>query len=167
MGTQTVKRILYATDLSDNARVAGDYALQLSNDCQAHLTIVSVVPDEAEEMSVNMGYDLAAHYDSETLESFSQNAMDQRREELIERINNLCSTMKNRSIDNPACPKISIKFGDPVEQILLEAKSDGADLIVLGARGHSLLDDILIGSVANGVVKKSLIPVVTVPQVES
>ena len=60
-------------------------------------------------------------------------------------------------------PHVTIRAGDPVEQILLEAETDESDLIVIGSRAHSLFDNILIGSVAGGVVKKSVVPVITVP----
>ncbi len=43
------------------------------------------------------------------------------------------------------------------------ANDEEPDLIVVGARGHSMLDDLLVGSVARGVMKNSHVPVLTIP----
>jgi nucleotide-binding universal stress UspA family protein len=49
-----------------------------------------------------------------------------------------------------------------VEQIVKTATEGEFDLVVLGTHGHSMIDDLLLGSVARGVVKKSPMPVLTV-----
>jgi nucleotide-binding universal stress UspA family protein len=54
-----------------------------------------------------------------------------------------------------------LEKGDVVETILRVAQEKGADLIVIGTHGRKGLDRILFGSVAEGVVKNSSIPVVT------
>jgi nucleotide-binding universal stress UspA family protein len=54
-----------------------------------------------------------------------------------------------------------LEKGDVVETILRVAQEKGADLIVIGTHGRKGLDRILFGSVAEGVVKNSPIPVVT------
>jgi len=54
-----------------------------------------------------------------------------------------------------------LEKGDAVETILRVAQEKGADLIVIGTHGRKGLDRILFGSVAEGVVKNSPIPVVT------
>lgn len=157
------KRILHATDMSDNAVVAAHYALRLCSDYGAYLTIVNVISNVVEEMSANMGYDLASHFDRKSLDRLVKDRIDRSREVLIERINSLCDKAGEQLSDCPACPKISIRAGDPIEQILIEAESDESDLIVVGARGHGFIDEILIGSVARGVVKDSRVPVITIP----
>jgi nucleotide-binding universal stress UspA family protein len=55
-----------------------------------------------------------------------------------------------------------LEKGDVVETILRVAQEKGADLIVIGTHGRKGLDRILFGSVAEGVVKNSSIPVVTI-----
>jgi len=49
--------------------------------------------------------------------------------------------------------------GDPREEIVKYAASKEADLIVMGTRGHGLLDSMLIGSTTLNVLKNSPIPV--------
>ena len=53
--------------------------------------------------------------------------------------------------------------GLPAEKILAEAKKLDAAMIVLGSHGHGMLHHLLVGSVAEGVIRKSTCPVLIVP----
>lgn len=57
----------------------------------------------------------------------------------------------------------ALRFGVPVVELLKAANASRADLIVLGARGTSGLERLLLGSVAEGTLKRASIPVVLVP----
>ena len=163
MNTSFFKKILYATDMADDSIFAFHYAMRMSLDCNAHLTIIYVTPDEIEEMSANMSYDLSSHYDKEYLDTFNRDIITKSKEMLVKKINDQCKKINKQLSGCSVMPQVTIRTGDPVEQILLEAETDESDLIVIGSRGHSLFDNILIGSVAGGVVKKSGVPVITVP----
>lgn len=52
--------------------------------------------------------------------------------------------------------------GDPATEILREAKQEQADLIVVGTHGRTGLMRLLMGSVAEAVVRRSTCPVLTV-----
>ncbi len=164
MQAPLIRKILYATDLSLNANKAAVYALSFAHEYHAALTVINVIPDIIEEMSVGMGYDLASHFGAEKLASFYVEGLTESKKVVVERIHSLC---KDAGSKLPKCPDtppdVDIRVGHPVEQIVLAAKEGEFDLIVLGAKGHTMLDDILIGSVARGVVKKSTIPVLTIP----
>ena len=56
----------------------------------------------------------------------------------------------------------SVRVGVPVEELLSAARETRAKLIVLGSRGTSGLSRLLLGSVAEGVVKRATIPVLLV-----
>lgn len=45
--------------------------------------------------------------------------------------------------------------GDPARSILDEAKEHGADLLVLGTRGHSRVEEVLVGSVSHDIVRRA------------
>ena len=61
-------------------------------------------------------------------------------------------------------PRLSaVKTGHAAEAILRFADETGADLIVIGARGHSTLDRLLIGTTAERVVRQARCPVLVVP----
>lgn len=51
-----------------------------------------------------------------------------------------------------------VRFGEPAEEILLEAESFGADLIALAAPTHGRLHDLLSSGVAARVTRKSSVP---------
>jgi len=53
--------------------------------------------------------------------------------------------------------------GATVATVLEEADRLGAELIVLGSHGHGAVYDLLVGSVAEGVVRRSTVPVLLVP----
>ena len=57
------------------------------------------------------------------------------------------------------CP---IPVGDPATEIVNASKREGVEAILIGARGRSVDKDVLLGSVAEGVIRKSHIPVIVV-----
>lgn len=59
-------------------------------------------------------------------------------------------------------PKAHVVLGDPAAEILSYAQTEGIDLIIIGTHGRKGLEHIIFGSVAERVVKKSLVPVLTV-----
>lgn len=55
---------------------------------------------------------------------------------------------------------IEVRYGGVVADELLTAAADeAADLLVIGSRSHNLIHDVLLGSVAKAVVRKSTLPV--------
>jgi nucleotide-binding universal stress UspA family protein len=54
------------------------------------------------------------------------------------------------------------RFGHPIQEILRAANRQQADLILLGAKGHSALKLMLLGSVAQGVLEYARCPVLLV-----
>jgi nucleotide-binding universal stress UspA family protein len=53
----------------------------------------------------------------------------------------------------------TVRFGDPVEEILEEAETFGADLIALTARTTHPLSRLVLGGTADQVVRRSEVPV--------
>ncbi len=149
--------------MSDNALQVAQYAVRLAHNNKSDLTVVNVVGGKIEELSTDMQYDLSAHCDNECLDSMSNDYVENGKKVLRERINSVCGGIINSIDDCLVEPEVAVRAGEPVEQIVDEARENNADLIVVGARGHNILDEILVGSVARGVVKKSPVPVMTIP----
>jgi nucleotide-binding universal stress UspA family protein len=59
-------------------------------------------------------------------------------------------------------PKAQVVLGDPAAEILNYVEAEGIDLIIIGTHGRKGLEHIIFGSVAERVVKKSPVPVLTV-----
>lgn len=53
----------------------------------------------------------------------------------------------------------AVRFGDPVDEILGEADAFGADLIAVTTQGRSALGRVVLGSVAEEIVRKADAPV--------
>ena len=56
----------------------------------------------------------------------------------------------------------NVRMGPPFLEIICEAKDKSIDLIVMGTHGYGLLKHMLIGSVAEKVVRKAPCPVLTI-----
>jgi nucleotide-binding universal stress UspA family protein len=54
--------------------------------------------------------------------------------------------------------------GDPADAIIQAAEKEDADLIVMGTHGRTGLTRLLMGSVAEAVVRKAKCPVLTIKQ---
>jgi len=155
--------ILYATDLSESARLALRHAVSLAERYGAAMTILHVVPDLVELMSEDAGFDIESHFKSADWETINITAMTRAKEKARERVREMiaeCAT------DSPRCPvsgaELKIQAGDPAARILAEIHSGNYDLVVMGAHGRGAFVDMLLGSVANKVVRLSPVPVLTV-----
>jgi nucleotide-binding universal stress UspA family protein len=58
--------------------------------------------------------------------------------------------------------RFEVRTGDPAVQLELSADEHGADLIVVGARGHSVAHRLLLGSVSARLVHHARLPVLVV-----
>ena len=56
-----------------------------------------------------------------------------------------------------------IAEGSPLHAILDYVKESGADFVVLGSHGHGVIASLLLGSVAEGMVRKATVPTLIVP----
>ena len=61
----------------------------------------------------------------------------------------------------PAC-KTQVVLGDPVDEILNYISKEGIDLVTMGTHGRKGLKHVLLGSVADRVIKMSPVPVLTI-----
>ena len=59
-----------------------------------------------------------------------------------------------------------VRFGNPVDEILKFVDEQRVDLIVMGTHGRTGLAHLLVGSVAERVVRTSKVPVLTIRQPE-
>ena len=61
----------------------------------------------------------------------------------------------------PAC-KTQVVLGDAVEEILRYINEEGIDLVTMGTHGRKGLKHVLLGSVADRMIKMSPVPVLTI-----
>ena len=162
-----IKKILYATDLSESAVNAFSYAASLANMYGAGITMLHVMAEfPGEDFIVNM-------ISADTWEEIKQRHYSEARDRMIgskrdhvalkEVLETFSEQLKSESQDQPfVTDEVLIKSGAPAEVIVETAKQLNCDLIVMGTHGHGVLADVLIGSTAKWVVKHSPIPVLVI-----
>lgn len=153
-----IRKILYATDLSRNARYAFGYAISLANRYGASITVLTVLKDtySSHDMSV---MDLFREENILPIEEAKQEIM-----RLVEaRLEEFCRETKN---EFPSCSfsvdEIIVEIGEPADAILARAENSGCDIVVMGARGRGMIMNALIGSTSRRVVRRCLKPVFVV-----
>jgi len=158
-----IKHILYTTDLSESARLALRHAASLASRYHAQLTMLHVLPDWVELMSEEAGFDIEAHFDRQTWQNINAAATNMAVDKAMARVAEMA---KECRIDHPDCPvaKATIKVvqGDVASRILEELQSGDYNMVVMGAHGQGPFMDMLLGSVANKIVRLSPVPVLTV-----
>jgi nucleotide-binding universal stress UspA family protein len=154
-----IKKILYATDLSENARYAFGYAMSLANRYGAGITILHVLEDVspfADSLVINII--------GEKKWGQLRNANEQKVIDTIkERLTNFCEEV---SRDLPECPfitdEILVKVGNPAEEILKQVGKRDFDMVVMGAHGQGFIEDAIMGSVSRRVVRRCKKPVLVI-----
>lgn len=138
--------ILVAVDESVAAREAFDLACKVALEDRATLLLVSVF--DVTNIIAASGYD--ADYPQETIE-----IMENARRELLAEKKAAAETMG-------LTVKTSVGEGDAVDEILRIANENAVGLVCVGTHGRQGLARLFIGSVAEGVLRRSEVPVLTV-----
>ena len=151
-----INKILYATDLSENARYAFGYAASIANRFGASITILHVL----EELSHNATIRLAAMLGEDKWQELQDRNIHDVLDTIRTRLEAFCQDVSKELEECPyLVDDVIIKQGEPVEMILSQAKETGCDLIVMGTHGHGLLADAMMGNTATRVVRRSQLPV--------
>ena len=164
-----VKKILYATDLSDNARYPFAYAVSLANLYGAGLTLLHVLPEVPESLDAAVeGYINAGTWEKIKQRHFNEakETLTRKRKDHVaikEVLDHFCAEAKSGIKDSTfVTDDTLVVWGNPVEQILLQADEKNCDLIVMGTHGRGSLEDAMIGSTARRVVRRSQKPVLVI-----
>jgi nucleotide-binding universal stress UspA family protein len=154
-----INKILYATDLSDNAKYAFGYAVQLAKQCDATISILYVM----ENMNYTIEVQVKELMGNEKWEKLKSDNQDSIKDTIKTRIEDFCKEMDSKF---DSCrllvEDILITQGNPTEKILTVSKEINSDMIILGTHGHNILVDSLIGGTTRRVVKQSQIPVMVI-----
>lgn len=132
--------LLLATDGSDGSHQATDHAIELADQLGATLHIVSVSeegPHSAEKRDA-MRSDLE--------------------DEAVAAVEEAEQVASERGIETTT----TVRHGVAQEEIVDVADVNAIDLIVMGTHGRTGLDHLVVGSVAEEVVRNAPVPVVTV-----
>lgn len=138
-----LRTILVPTDFSECSRIGSDYGLQLASDFGAELRLVHVINPNA----FLYGDKYTALDPAQLLQEMEDAAQ--------KRMRSMAARAKARY-------SVRLIYGSPAVEICKAANED-ADLIVISTHGRTGLGHILLGSVAEHVVRYAHCPVLVIP----
>ena len=164
-----IKRILFATDLSENARYAFAYAVSLANLYGAGITFLHALTETPESLDKGV----IGHIGADRWEAIKKQHYQEVKETLTgkkrdyvpirEVLDQFSEDTKSSHEDHDfLTDEILVTRGNPVEEILEQAEKRNCDLIVMGTHGHGLLEEAILGSTARRVIRRSKKPVLVV-----
>jgi nucleotide-binding universal stress UspA family protein len=133
-----LRTVLHPTDFSERAGCALAMAAALARDYGARLLLLHVVP--------------APRFHGEVVARRQEDFYEHTREQL----------RRLQPADARLQVEYQIEEGDAVDEILRAAEESACDLIVLGTHGRTGLGRLLLGSVAEQVLRRAPCPVLTV-----
>jgi nucleotide-binding universal stress UspA family protein len=141
----TLERILVGCDFSPHSSLAFQYGLSLAQEFQANLHLVHVVQPplydhlkKSEEPRQDLQKDLGAEIKGRLAQMVPEEAQT------------WCK------------PETVLLAGQPHEEITKYALVNDIDLIVLGVRGHTLVESLFVGSTTDRVMRRAPCPVLSV-----
>ncbi len=154
------KKILYCTDLSENALHAFRHAISLAIQSDSKVHILHVSEELSAEARITIQAFIMKKEDrNKALEDRANNAKAHIQKCIDEFFDDLGEEGK---IAREHIESIDIIESYPAEQILRTSKKLGSDLIVMGAHEKGLRHNFL-GSVAKSVLRRSSVPTLIVP----
>lgn len=141
-----ISSILVAVDASEAAQAALRHAREMAKAFSAKLVLVNVV--DVTKLLAVAGYETP--YPVDAIQVMRDDAKTI-----------LAGAAVECAADGLKTAELTSE-GDAVEEILAIAKREKADLIALGTHGRSGLSRIFLGSVAEGVLRRSDVPVLVV-----
>lgn len=136
-----IKKILWTTDFSDEAREALLYADAFAKAFNSKIIALHVIPDISPAL-----YDAAVVIKGELARRVDYVKMEAKKR--------LDAIKKAKEMTF----KVLVEEGNAAKKIIEIAEKEKVDLIVMGRRGLSAIEKLFIGSVANQVLRNSPVP---------
>jgi nucleotide-binding universal stress UspA family protein len=144
-----IRKILVAVDGSNPAFNASTYAIELAKRFSSQLVALHVI------YPMYSQFDTALSPKTEGLQKITTKKMEKGKRHL--------DKVKQKATENKVRIKTHTTIGDTIVKDIVEyAENQKADMIVIGSRGMTGLKNVLLGSVAHGVVTYSHCPVLVV-----
>ena len=145
-----MKTIVVAVDFSNATAGVLDMASELARAFSARLRLFHVVEPEPSYTAYGFTPDEfpALHAYQEEAKRRAAGKLD----ELLEKVKS--------GLTDATC---QIAEGSPLHSLMDYVKEVNADFVVLGSHGHGAIASLLLGSVAEGMVRKATVPTLIVP----
>jgi nucleotide-binding universal stress UspA family protein len=142
-----IKNVLVATDFSEPSAVALDYGRELARTYGAKLHVLHVVEDLRWRYATDMAPTALVGV-QEDVEASAASRLD--------------ALVTDEDRQQLCAHTVALTAIAPSEAIVQYAKSEGADVIVMGTHGRNGLAHLFMGSVAERVVRLAPCPVLTI-----
>ncbi|SEM18971.1 Nucleotide-binding universal stress protein, UspA family [Syntrophus gentianae] len=139
-------RILYPTDFSDVSMKAVNYVKQLKKAGTKEVVVLHVIDERTLVVP-----DVFSGVDFMALENELRRIADEQCNKIVEQFQEVGLSAK-----------FMVKKGIPFLDILKTAQEEDVSLIVIGSHGKSNLEEMLLGSVSEKVIRKAVRPVLVV-----
>ena len=136
-----LKKILVGCDFSPDSKLAFEYGLSLAQEFQAELCLSHVIKP--------------------SLYIEERQGIDQLRNRLKKKLD----SMVPEGCRDWCTAKTALLDGEPYIALMDYAKEQDIDMIILGIRGHTLLEKLLVGSTTDRLIRHSPFPVLAVRQI--
>ncbi len=169
-----LQKIMVACDFSPDSKLAFDYGLSLAQEFQAEIYLSHVIkPTEYIELKasdyINVVPANFAHWHNTDYFEMQKKVTEENRKKikaLRKRLERQLYYMLPEDCKNWCTPHTDVLTGEPYEELVKYAKEQKVDMIVLGIRGHTLWENLLVGSTTDRVIRHAPCPVLAVRQVE-
>lgn len=143
-----IRNVLVPLDFSECSQKALDYALSFVKQFGASLTLLHVVP---------------ANY---PIGEFGMIDVAFMEKELRATAEKQLAALVSKRVPKGVIAKSHVRVGRPVSEIVQVARKEQADMIILSTHGHTGFKHVLLGSVAENVVRYAPCPVLVVREQE-
>ncbi|OPY85909.1 MAG: Universal stress protein [Syntrophus sp. PtaU1.Bin208] len=139
-------RILYPTDFSDVSLKAVNYVKKLKNAGAKEVVVLHVIDERTLVIP-----DVFSGIDFMALENELRRIADEQCNKIVEQFQ-----------EEGLNARFMVKRGIPFLDILKTAREEDVSLIVIGSHGKSNLEEMLLGSVSEKVIRKAVRPVLVI-----
>jgi nucleotide-binding universal stress UspA family protein len=143
-----IKKIIWASDGSNESEEALNYAVFFAKNFGSEIIGISVIP-----MSEQLEYEYFRKSEGKV-----HNWTVKVNEDIESRLSSIAEELFSHGLNFRG----RVLEGEPHKEIVGFARSEKAELIVMGKRGHGLVDRILVGSTTIKVLRESSAPVLAV-----
>ena len=144
-----VKKIMVPLTLTLDSEGLFNYSAQVATLLNAQLIVASIINSRdisAIGMVASLGYNVDSEHYVEGVKA--------EREKILEQF-------LGQSSFNRENVRTIIKVGNPVDELLKLIVKENIDMIVMGVKGRTDLEHILVGSVAEKLFRRSPVPVIS------